>query len=136
MKDKDIIQLLKDNLYAFGLWPKAYGQETGEAMQAKAREICKVTEHGTDFSKFNGEDWTIRSNMNTFYRDDTYRLREDYTEPEAGVEKCELERKVETLEAEKVDLFKELQAMVKSYNELGAGEYRWDENVDKYVWQE
>lgn len=84
MKDKDIIQLLKDNLYAFGLWLEAYGKGTGEEMQAKAKEIGP--EHFDLFVMPIG--WG--RNKGTFcLQSHAYRLRKDY-KPEAGVEKCEI----------------------------------------------
>lgn len=96
MKDKDIIQLLKDNLYTFGLWPEAYGKETGEAMQAKIKSIsyanilCLQSEPQVVWTICGPKlDFTDANNFTN-----TFRLREDYTEPEpepeAGVEKCKV----------------------------------------------
>ena len=80
---KDIIQLLKDNGFPFGMWPepKCYGEGLGMEMQGKAREI-------------NGEGvfliwmrykWCERT-RETFEGDYAYCLRPDYEEKPEIVE--------------------------------------------------
>lgn len=86
----DIIKALKENRYAFGIWPEpeCYGKERGEEMQAKAREIgkdkfwlfvCQGDGFWKDYFDFRGD----------FNGSATYRLRDGYQE-DAGVEKCEV----------------------------------------------
>ncbi len=78
----NLIQQLKDNEKPFGLM--------SEEMQAKAHQIVASDKSGTDFRRYNGRDWDIKSNLNTLCRDDTYRLRADYEE-KPGIVECEIQ---------------------------------------------
>ena len=93
MPEKSIIQQLKDNRYAFGMWPdpECYGKKFGEAMQGKARalpkEVFDVYENFPD-----GVDWNpCLKGSGNFCTYQTYRLHADY-EDEPEIVECEIKR--------------------------------------------
>jgi len=91
MTDKQIIQALRENRFAFGMWPdpECYGEELGKAMQAKANEIGR-----SNFIVYGSSavSW-IKGDDKSFFDNRTYRLNPDYTAPD---EKPYVEYKVTT----------------------------------------
>ncbi len=88
----DIIKLLKDNRYPFGLWPApvCYGKELGKEMQEKAEEIGI---HG-NFRLYCGphrDSWggIIFADDAFFKTSETYRLRPEYAD-EPEIVECEI----------------------------------------------
>lgn len=86
MQDKDIIKLLKDNRYPFGMWPEpeCYGPELGKEMQEKARELCR----SGDLQEYScNERWEKHSKDYVLRNNIAYRLRDTYQEQEPEIEK-------------------------------------------------
>ncbi len=85
-----LIDLLKKNRYAFGMWtdPECYGPEIGKEMQEKASEIGKQYFQFYQYSAGGFKAITGKYDA-TFFGDHTYRLRPDYEE-EPEIEECEI----------------------------------------------
>lgn len=78
---ENIIEALKNNKMAFDLMETS--EFTNEEMQTKAVDLDNKNAKFEIYKSGGWVNWTGHG----FRRDTTYRLRPDYTEPEAGVEK-------------------------------------------------
>lgn len=90
-KSKDIIDQLKKNRYAWGMWTddECYGPELGEKLQRALNEIT-IKDGAAVVERFAGEQEWVKCSNNNYATFSTPRLCDTYEEPEPEIVECEI----------------------------------------------